>query len=311
MPSGTYQQSASRANPSCIIFLLDQSYSMNNGIAGSPRPKIDALATGINRFITDLIILCEKGEDRPRNYFDVGVIGYTTDRSDPPNPVVGPALAGANGTLAGRDLVTVNDLNDDPLAIEERQRSVDDGAGGLVSTTFKMPVWYRKPAEIQMGGTPMCAAFEYVRNVAEGWCASHPNSFPPIVIHLTDGEPTDGDPQANADSLQALSTSDGALLLFNCHLSESNAAAAVFPNSEHVLADNLAKALFRMSSELPDKLRNIAEAKGVLCGIGSRGMVFNADGAQMLMLIQMGTVGAQAAPATSAESAVPTSPLHY
>ena len=46
MPSGNYAQSASRANPACIIFLLDQSYSMNNGIAGSPRPKIDALATG-------------------------------------------------------------------------------------------------------------------------------------------------------------------------------------------------------------------------------------------------------------------------
>ena len=85
MPSGKYLQSASRANPACIIFLLDQSYSMNNGIAGSPRPKIDALATGINRFIADLITLCEKGEDKPRNYFDVGVIGYTTDRTDPPN----------------------------------------------------------------------------------------------------------------------------------------------------------------------------------------------------------------------------------
>ena len=24
---------------------------------------------------------------------------------------------------------------------------VDDGAGGLISTTFRMPVWYRKPAE--------------------------------------------------------------------------------------------------------------------------------------------------------------------
>ncbi len=93
MPSGKYQQSASRANPACIIFLLDQSYSMNNGIAGSPRPKIDALATGINRFLADLITLCEKGEEKPRNYFDVGVIGYTTDRSDPPNPIVGSVLS--------------------------------------------------------------------------------------------------------------------------------------------------------------------------------------------------------------------------
>ena len=195
MPSGKYQQSASRANPACIIFLLDQSYSMNNGIAGSPRPKIDALATGINRFLADLITLCEKGEEKPRNYFDVGVIGYTTDRSDPPNPIIGSVLSGANGTLAGRDLVSVSDLFDDPLAIEDKQKMVDDGAGGLISTTFKLPVWYRKPADAQMSGTPMCAALEYVRNIVAPWCASHPGSFPPVVIHLTDGEPTDGEPQ--------------------------------------------------------------------------------------------------------------------
>jgi hypothetical protein len=307
MPSGQYEKSASRANPACIIFLLDQSYSMNNGIAGTPRPKIDALATGINRFIADLITLCEKGEEKPRNYFDVGVIGYTTDRNDPPNPIVGPVLTGEQGTLAGRDLVSVTDLFDDPLAIEERQKMVDDGAGGLISTSFKLPVWYRKPPDAAMSGTPMCAAFDYVRNIAESWCASHSNSFPPVVIHLTDGEPTDGDPLPFADALKSLSTEDGELLLFNCHISESQANPVVFPNSEHILGDDLAKVLFRMSSELPDKLRGVAESKGVLCAPGARGMVFNADGAQMLLLIQMGTVGAQQAPAAAA----PTSPLHY
>jgi len=309
MPSGKYLKSASRANPACIIFLLDQSYSMNNGIAGSPRPKIDALATGINRFLADLITLCEKGDEKPRNYFDVGVIGYTTDRNDPPNAVVGPVLAGAGGTLAGRDIVTVSDLFDDPLAIDERQKMVDDGAGGLISTSFKLPVWYRKPPDAQMSGTPMCAAFDYVRNIAATWCASHPASPPPIIIHLTDGEPNDGDPQPFAEALKTLSTDDGDLLLFNCHISESQANSVMFPNSEQILPDELAKSLFRMSSELPDKLRGVAESKGVAVGIGARGMVFNADGKDMLMLIQMGTVGAQQAAPT--ESSAPTSPLHY
>jgi hypothetical protein len=311
MSSGDYAQSASRSNPACIIFLLDQSYSMINGLAGSPRPKIDALAIGINRFLADLITLCEKGEEKPRNYFDVGVIGYTTDRNDPPNSIVGPVLVGERGTLAGRDLVSVSELFDDPLAIEERQKMVDDGAGGLISTTFKMPIWYRKPSEAEMSGTPMCAAMDYARSVAESWCITHPKSFPPVVIHLTDGEPTDGDPQPSAEALKSLATEDGQLLLFNCHISESQANPVVFPNSEHILSDELAKALFRMSSELPDKLRGVAESKGVLCGPGARGMVFNADGAQMLMLIQMGTVGAQQGPTAVAESAAPTSRMHY
>ncbi|MGO9918153.1 MAG: vWA domain-containing protein, partial [Isosphaeraceae bacterium] len=219
MPNGKYEKSAERANPACIIFLLDQSYSMNDGIAGSSRPKIDALTTAINRFIADLIALCEKGEDKPRHYFDVGVIGYTTDRNDPPNPIIGPVLKGANGTLNGHDLVSVVDLFDDPLAIEDRQKQVDDGAGGLVTTTVKFPVWYRKPSGDAMSGTPMCAALQYVQNIASTWCAGHPGSFPPVIIHLSDGEATDGDPEPVAEALKALSTEDGQLLLFNCHVS--------------------------------------------------------------------------------------------
>ena len=113
-----------------------------------------------------------------------------------------------------------------------------------------------------MSGTPMCAAFNYVYNIAASWCASHPGSFPPMVIHLTDGESTDGDPVPFADALKSLSTEDGELLLFNCHISESQANPVVFPNSEHILGDELAKVLFRMSSELPDKLRGVAEIQG-------------------------------------------------
>jgi hypothetical protein len=296
MPSGTYAKSAERANPACIIFLLDQSYSMNDGIAGTPRPKIEALAAGINRFLADLISLCEKGEEKPRHYFDVGVIGYTTDRSDPPRTLVGPVLQGANGTLSSRDLVSVVELFDDPLAIEDRQKMVDDGAGGLISTTVKFPVWYRKPVPDLMSGTPMCAALEYVKNIASPWCDSHPGSFPPVVIHLTDGEANDGDPEPPAEALKALSTQDGNLLLFNCHISESPANPVAFPSSEGMLTDDRAKALFRMSSELPETVRARAEIKGISCAPGARGMVFNADGAQMLLLIQLGTVGAAPPP---------------
>ena len=296
MPNGKYEKSAERANPACIIFLLDQSYSMNDGIAGTPRPKIDAVTTAINRFIADLIALCEKGEDKPRYYFDVGVIGYTTDRNDPPNPIIGPVIQGANKTLSGRDLVSVVDLFDDPLTIEDRQRQVDDGAGGLVTTTVKFPVWYRKPSGDAMSGTPMCGALQYVQNIASTWCAGHPASFPPVVIHLSDGEATDGDPEPVAEALKALSTEDGQLLLFNCHVSESAAVPVVFPSSEQVLTDERAKTLFRMSSELPDSVRSRAEVKGISCSPGTRGMVFNADGGQMLLLIQMGTIGAAPPP---------------
>jgi hypothetical protein len=158
----------------------------------------------------------------------------------------------------------------------------------------KFQVWYRKPDPSSMSGTAMCRALEYVKAVVEPWCEVHPGSFPPVIIHLSDGEATDGDPEPTAETLKRLSTGDGELLLFNCHISESQAQSVVFPSSELMLTDDRAKVLFRMSSELPDTVRAQAEVKAISCPSGARGMVFNADAAQMIQLIQMGTVGAQA-----------------
>ena len=309
MSSGKYKKNAERANPACILFLIDQSFSMTEGLAGATDPektKIKALSTAVNRFISDLIGMCEKGEDQPRDYFYIGVIAYTTDRSDPPNVLVGPVLQGQNGTLSGRDLISVSDLFNDPLAIEDRMRKFDDGAGGLIEMPVKFPIWYREPDPMTMGGTPMSHALEYARGIAEAWCGSRPDSFPPVVIHLTDGEPTDGDPEPYAEALKALETVDGNVLLFNCHLSSSQAAPVVFPVSESMLSDDYAKLLYRMSSELPEspEIKAQLESKGVNFPKGARGMVFNADAMGLLTLIKLGTV-AGGAPLTAASAAPP------
>ncbi len=118
----------------------------------------------------------------------------------------------------------------------------------------------------------------------------HPGSHPPVVIHLTDGESNDGDPEAAAEALRALETDDGNLLLLNCHLSASPAPGVVLPTTEGELADEFSKLLFRMSSPLPAEMRMVAEVMGVNVRQGARGMVFNADGTQMLLLIKVGTV---------------------
>jgi hypothetical protein len=275
-----YSKSVERAFPGCIIFLVDQSFSMTDGIAGATRPKIEAVATAINRFLGELITTCEKGEEKPRHYFDVGAIGYTTDKTGV--PIINSLFS---GPLAGRDLVSIVELYDYPLDVETRHK--DDGAGGLLE--IKFPVWYRPPLPEQMAGTPMCGVLERCYTVAAEWVAAHPDSFPPVVIHLTDGESTDGNPEPVAEQLKSLATSDGSLLLFNCHLSSSTADPVLFPADEGGLADEYSRMLYRMSSELPDKLRQMAEVKNLPAGPGSRGMAFNADGTRMLLLISVGT----------------------
>jgi hypothetical protein len=136
----------------------------------------------------------------------------------------------------------------------------------------------------------MCAVLEYCQLIAGGWCASHADSFPPVVINLTDGESTDGDPEWAARELQSLTTQDGNLLLFNCHLSSSTAEPVLFPSSEQRLHDDFARMLFRMSSPLPERLCKNAEAKSIPAPPGTRGLAFNADGTKMLLLISVGTM---------------------
>ena len=279
-----YDKSVERAFPGCVIFLLDQSYSMTDAFAGSVRSKAEAVATTINRFIGELITTCEKGEEKPRHYFDVAVIGYTTDKAG--RPIIGSML---QGPLGGRDLVSVVELYDYPLEVETRLRKEDDGAGGLIDVPFKFPVWYRVPSPDNMAGTPMCGALQRCQQITRDWCARHPHSFPPIVIHLTDGEATDGNPEPFADALRMEGTSDGNVLLFNCHLSSSTAEPVLFPTAEGQLHDEYGRMLYRMSSVLPDRLQQLAEVKNLAAPPGSRGMAFNADSVKMLMLISVGT----------------------
>ncbi|MBA4064721.1 MAG: hypothetical protein C0501_13600 [Isosphaera sp.] len=283
-----YDMQIDRANPGCIVFMVDQSNSMLDGIAGTQRAKLDTVATAINRFFAELITSCEKGEEKPRNYFDVGLVGYTTD----PNgvAVVKPLFQGA---LEGRDLVSIADLYDNPLEVERRQKKefVDDGAGGLseVVREVAFPVWYRPPAAGEMFGTPMCEAFGYVNLVVRGWAETHPGSFPPMVINLTDGEPTDGDPRPFAEDLKNLATGDGSVLLFNCHLSGRDAQPVFLPATDAMLPDEYARDLFTMSSVLPDKLRHMAEVKGISAPLGCKAMAFNADAVSLLKLLNVGT----------------------
>ena len=70
-------------------------------------------------------------------------------------------------------------------------------------------------------GTPMCEALKYASDALSSWVTQYPDSFPPIVINVSDGNATDGDPVPLAHQIMNLNTSDGNALVFNIHLSEA------------------------------------------------------------------------------------------
>jgi hypothetical protein len=269
-----YAAEISRSNPTCFLFLIDQSRSMRGPMGGAPdTTKAQAVADAVNRLLYTLVLRCVWGQavlDR----FHVGVLGYGAR--------VGTAFG---GPLLGRDLVAVSELARSPLRVEQRTQTVEDG-GIPVEQAVKFPVWFEPQAE---GKTPMCATLERAGRLLSVFLADHPECFPPLVLNLTDGEATDGDPEPAAERLRALAGADGNVLLFNAHLSSSTARPIEFPDSDLGLPDEAARRLFRMSSPLPPVMGRSARQAGFSAGVQTRGFVFNADLASVVRFLDIGT----------------------
>jgi hypothetical protein len=135
----------------------------------------------------------------------------------------------------------------------------------------------------------MCRALELAREYLAVFVARYPNCYPPLVINISDGRATDGDPEKPAAALRALATSDGEVLLFNIHLSSSPADPVEFPGSEDRLSHPYARLLYRMSSPLPLPLIQAAESEGYLLEDEPRGFVFNADLVSVIRFLDIGT----------------------
>ena len=274
----TYTAEISRTQPTALLFLIDQSGSMADHMS-SGKPKSQHVADVLNRTLATLITRCTRAEG-VRDYFDIGVIGYGGNG-------VGN---GFGGELRGTILQPVSAIEAAPLRIEERMKKQDDGAGGLVEVSVKFPVWFEANAS---GGTPMCSAITRAAEELVRWCDTHPDSYPPTVLHITDGASTDGDPEGLAKHLQQIQTSDGPVLVLNLHLSNSGATPIEFPSAESALGDEYARLLFRMSSLIPDHLASIAQGKGFAINSESRGFMFNAEATQLVEFFDIGTRAAQ------------------
>jgi hypothetical protein len=271
----SYSAEISRDNPTAILFVIDQSGSMDEKMT-TGRSKADFLADVLNRTIYTLIINCTKA-DGVRDYFDVGVIAY--GQSGGPKP-------GLGGSLSGGTFHPISALERSPLRVEDRSRLEDDGAGGVLERKIKFPVWFETVAG---GGTPMCAALTNAAEALVEWCDKRPNSYPPTVLHVTDGASTDGNPENVAAAIKKISTVDGPCLLFNVHISTIAGQGIQFPPSDSALPDNYARQLYSMSSDLPPHVARMAADKGYQIGEVAKGFMFNADPKDIVNFFEIGT----------------------
>jgi hypothetical protein len=140
----------------------------------------------------------------------------------------------------------------------------------------------------------MCQAVAVAGAHVYEWASAHPDSFPPIIINITDGMVTDSpyegaDLEEWAQRLVNIQTSDGPALLFNIFLSPAPTASPVmFPATDHGLPSPGSE-LFRISSLLPPPMVANAQSSGTPVGPGGRGFGFNADATNLVRFLEVGT----------------------
>lgn len=280
-----YSAEISREQPTAFLFLLDQSASMQDPFGGAEQTgdaapsKARVLADTVNRLLQNLVLRCAK-EDGVRDYFHVGVIGY--------GERVQRLIQPTNTCEAGTGLVPISHIADRPRRMEQRVKQVSDGDGGTVEDRVKVPVWFDPEAK---NGTPMCQALDLGSQAVRDWIDRYPSGFPPVVLNVTDGEATDGEPLRYAQQLREFATDDGEVLLFNIHLSESEEPPVELPSDRAELPseDEYAETLFEMSSRLPFSMRSAAEQEGYRVDLDTRGFVFNADPTALVAFLEIGT----------------------
>lgn len=144
----------------------------------------------------------------------------------------------------------------------------------------------------RLGGTDHASAFRIACERMRGMIAKNRfrDSFPPLVLHITDGE-SQTDAEMFARELAELASSNGNVLITNVYVGSHTAlrysTAEDFPG--YVTADDVGNnednlRLFRMSSVVPEAVRHRFVASGVLPSIrpGAR-MFFTGDMAATAM----------------------------
>ena len=258
-----YTQSITRNHRTAFILAIDCSGSMAESILfrGRRLTKAEAVAGITNDLLFELVERARRS-DGIRDYYDIAVIGYSGDdevRSLLPD---------------GEELVPVS---------------------ALAAREIPAPSWIEPQAA---GQTPMCEALRRVRDIAAEWTARAANaeSFPPVVFNITDGEATDCDDEelrAVCNQIKALETADGNVLLINIHIAAGDAGRHVFFPEAHEAnyTNRYAALLYDCSSEMPAVFNEaIREAKGPGAVPPFRGMSYNASAAQLVTMLNIGSI---------------------
>ncbi len=279
-----YTAQITRNTPTAFIFLVDQSVSMKRmtSLYGEQISLAEAVARIVNKQIYDLILRCIK-MDEVRHYYDIAVIGYGHE-----------VYSGWNGTLAGRDFVSPEEIKNNPykkITVREEVRT----RKGIQVKEIEKNQWVE--ARCDGHWTHVHKAFAKAKQMLEKWMEIHHDEdcYPPTIINITDGQFTDATREQIiqlANELKSMYTNDGNVLLWNIHITPNTIEQILLPVGKAELNGNkYSELLYDMSSLLPERYNADIETKmhlqaGVVRHVA---MSVNVDTSRLMQLMDIGT----------------------
>lgn len=281
-----YSQIITTKHRTALAMLLDLSGSMGEVIdfEGSKMLKGESLAKICNKILRELYMrsnccgeLCD--------YFDVAILGYS-----------GSGVQSLIGECVESPFVSITKLFE---GCEE------EGIAELVAMTpFDN---HERLAEVSSsvirvateGASPMYEGMLYMQGALERWCKKTENydSFPPSLIHITDGHSTDCDLDSIIDisnRVTHLATNDGEVLLYNIQLEDSAySESIIFPTNREIaqIYNPYTKTLALAASPLPKNFEDLAnELRATRSIDGYRCMGCNVAMIDVLAMMSIGTL---------------------
>ncbi len=276
-----YSQEITRRHRTAFVIAIDRSGSMQEKVrfGRETTSKAEAVSRTANSLISELIDRCRR-TDGLRNYYDIAAVGYNDDEV---TMLLDPSGFVSVTQLAARA----------PETTVNYTKHISEN-GGTTQTGHTQTMWIRPKSE---GNTPMYEAMLHVRDMVAAWCDEPQNreSFPPVVINITDGEVSDCDGNELRDicsQIRRISTDDGNVLLLNIHISTNSVIPSmVFPTeAELSRADRNARTLADCSSRMPEAFEDaVRRSKGAGCQPPFCGMAYNASIVELLSIINIGS----------------------
>ena len=272
-------------NRCAILFIVDCSLSMKNltRYSNTEMTKMEVATIIVNHFIDELLARATRLSN-VRNYYDIGVIGYSGCEAT-------SLLPDNNRILI--DITRLSEYKPQPKAVYLNNRYPD---GTIKRVSFNLHPWIEPTAS---GASPMYDAMVLAKTVLKEWCNDPRNntSYPPLIFHITDSLCSDADIHdlnAILDEITDIGIHNDKTILFNVYLAtlgEGDMKEEIYPR-EYTFAtgDRDREFMYNISSSFPRELESHVSQFFEPDNEGPyRTVAFNMSPISMLSIINIGT----------------------